>query len=1217
MQNNKLRETLAQRILVLDGAMGTMIQRYGLQEEDYRGERFKNSEHNQKGNNDLLCLTQPQVIRAVHEEYLVAGADIIETNSFSANNVSMVDYGLQEHVYELNYAAAQIAREVADEYTKKNPQKPRFVAGSIGPTNRSASMSPDVNNPSLRAVTFDDLVAAYTEQVRGLAEGGVDALLLETVFDTLNLKAGLFAATAYLQSSGRDIPVMASGTITDASGRTLSGQTLSAFLNSVSHVNLLSVGLNCALGAKQLRPFVEELSHIAPFLVSVYPNAGLPNQLGQYDQTKEEMAVIVEEYMQQGWVNIVGGCCGTTPGHIELFAKAAEKYKPRVAPVVAPVATFCGLEILKVDEHSNFINVGERTNVAGSKKFARLIREESYEEAIAIARNQVENGAQIIDVCMDDAMLDAESAMVKFLNLIASEPEIARVPLMIDSSKFEVVEAGLKCAQGKSIVNSISLKEGDEEFLRKAKLIHQYGAAAVVMLFDEQGQADTYERKIAIAGRSYKLLTKKINFPPQDIIFDPNILAIGTGIAEHDGYAVNFIKACEWIKKNLPYAKISGGVSNLSFSFRGNDTVREALHSVFLFHAIKAGMDMGIVNAGQLQVYSEIEPKLLELAENVVLNHHPDATERLIAYADEHRGDKLGEKTTGQDLAWRKASVEERLQYALVKGAVDFLDEDIADALKKYTPLEVIEQPLMNAMGVVGDLFGGGKMFLPQVVKSARVMKKAVSILQPYIEAAKANSSSAAKPTKVLLATVKGDVHDIGKNIVSVVLACNGFEIIDLGVMVSSEKILEMALAHKVDVIGLSGLITPSLEEMEHIASEMHKRGLNVPLLVGGATTSELHTAVKLDVSYPNGVSYVKDASRAAAAVRNVVQVNLKADTQKQQAEHYQNLRKLHEEANSKKEFLSLADARANKLKIEWSKEKIVQPGKLGITLIENVNICELDRYIDWTMFFYAWDVKGRYPEILQHAEKGAAAQQLFDDAKRMLNKLEKERQIQVKAVAGLFPANANGDDICVYNQERTEVVAKLPMQRQQIKHPAASPSISLADFIAPKDSGVQDYIGAFVVSVEPKDKQLVQQYKAAGDDYNALLVETLCDRLAEACTEYLHGQVCENIWGYDKTGKQGIRPAVGYPSYPDHSQKATIFALLDATKNIGTTLTESYMMMPASSVCGIMLASPHAHYFHVGNITTEQKQDYEVRKNHIKQHDLERPCCNLHRKTV
>ena len=1181
MQNNKLKEALAQRILILDGAMGTMIQRYGLKDEDYSGERFRNSKFNQKGNNDLLCITQPQIIQAIHAEYLSAGADIITTNSFSANAISMSDYGLQEYVYELSNTAAKIAKEVADKYTSQNPNKYRFVAGSLGPTNQSASMSPDVNNPSLRAVTFDDLVAAYTEQIKGLLEGGVDALLFETVFDTLNLKAGLFAADAYLRNNNYDVPIMVSGTIADISGRILSGQTLEAFVNSVSHINLLSIGLNCAFGAKQLKPFVGEMANIAPFFISVYPNAGLPNQLGQYDQPKEEMNIFVEEYMQEGWINIIGGCCGTTPAHIELFAKTAEKYKPRPLPQPATVTTFSGLEVLKIDENTNFINVGERTNVAGSKKFARLISEENHEEAIAIARNQVENGAAIIDICMDDAMLDAKSAMVKFLNLIASEPEIAKVPLMIDSSKFDVIEAGLKCVQGKSIVNSISLKEGESEFLRKAKLIRQFGAATVIMLFDEQGQADTYERKIAIAERSYNLLTQKIGFPPQDIIFDPNILAIGTGIAEHNNYAVNYIKSCEWIKKNLPHAKISGGVSNLSFSFRGNNAVREVLHSVFLYYAIKAGMDMGIVNAGQLQIYSEIEPKLLALAEDIVLNRCPDATESMITYANEHHENKLDDKHSERELAWRKTSVEERLQYALVKGMVDFLDEDISESLTKYNPLEVIEKPLMNAMATVGDLFGNGKMFLPQVVKSARVMKKAVSILQPHIEAEKAKSAATSnKPIKILLATVKGDVHDIGKNIVSVILACNGFEIIDLGVMVPSEKIIEMALSNQVDVIGLSGLITPSLEEMEHIADELHKREINIPLLVGGATTSELHTAVKLDAKYPNGVWHVKDASLAATVVYNVTQADLKTETQKQQAEHFQNLRQLHSEANSKKEFLSLAEARANKFKIDWSKEKITQPNKLGLTIFENIDVAELEKYIDWTTFLFAWNVKGRYPEILQNAEKGAAAQQLIDDANNMLNKLKKEQLLKIDAVVGLFPANSSDEDINVYDTERNAVLAKLVMQRQQTKQSNTLPNISLSDFIASEESGIRDYIGAFVVTVSPKNNQLEQQYKSAGDDYSVLLIKTLCDCLADACAEYSHKQVIENIWGYDKTGNQGIRPAVGYPSYPDHSQKVTIFNLLNATKNIGVTLTENYMMLPASSVCGIMLASQHSRYF-------------------------------------
>ena len=1173
MQQADIQHILAQRILVLDGAMGTLIQRYRLSEADFRGEQFKLSPHNQKGNNDLLCLTQPQVVREVYEQYLQAGADIITTNSFNANAISMADYGLQGEVHALNLSAARIAREAADIFSAKNPRKPRFVAGSIGPTNRSASMSPDVSNPALRAVTFDELAAAYAAQIKALDEGGVDLLLFETVFDTLNVKAGLFAAASCAQSGGRKIPIMVSGTITDASGRTLSGQTLEAFVCAVSHADLLSVGLNCAFGARQLKPFVQELSRIAPLMVSVHPNAGLPNQLGQYDQPKEEMAAVVEEYMQQGLVNIVGGCCGTTPEHIALLADAAQRYAPRAIPNIAPMSAYCGLEVLTVERRNNFINVGERTNVAGSKKFARLIHEAQYEEAVSIARNQVENGAQVIDVCMDDAMLDAQSAMVNFLNLIAAEPEISRVPVMVDSSKFEVLEAGLKCLQGKSIVNSISLKEGEEDFLRKATLVRRYGAAAVVMLFDEQGQADTYERKVAIAERSYRLLTQKINFPPQDIIFDPNILAVGTGIAEHNEYAVSYIRACEWIKKNLPYAKISGGVSNLSFSFRGNDAVREALHSVFLFHAVSAGMDMGIVNAGQLRAYSEVEPKLLQLAEDVVLNRRADATERLIAYADEVKGKAQDEKVSAQSLSWRKLSVEERLTHALVKGEVDFLEEDLADALKKYTPLEVVEQPLMQAMAVVGDLFGGGKMFLPQVVKSARVMKKAVALLQPHIAAAKAASPSEVKAAKVLLATVKGDVHDIGKNIVSVVLACNGFEIVDLGVMVSSEKIIESAVSGKVDAIGLSGLITPSLEEMERIAADVYRQRLGIPLLVGGATTSELHTAVKLDVLYPGGVSHVKDASRAAAAVRNATQRELRVEAQQRQAERYQHLRKLHEAASLKQEYLSLPEAQANRLKINWSKESAAPPKRLGVAVQRDAAIAQLMKHIDWTMFLYAWDIRGRYPEVLEHAEKGAAARQLIDDAKRMLQRLDEEKAISLRAVVGLFPAAADGDSIVVYNADRTQQLAVLPMQRQLQKRASGEPNLSLADFVAPKNAERQSCIGAFALSVEPHSKQLTQQYRAAGDDYSALLIETLCDRLAEAYADFLHEQV---------SGKRGIRPAVGYPAYPDHSQKATLFKLLNVTERIGTTLTETYMMKPASSLCGIMIDSPHARYFSI-----------------------------------
>jgi len=1201
-----IKKILTERILVLDGATGTMIQTYGLTESDYRGSRFAESKRNLRGHNDLLSLTRPDLISGIHEQYLKAGADIIETNSFNANAVSLLDYDMTELVYELNVAAAKLARAAADKQTLLTPEKPRFVAGSMGPTNKTASMSAEVSNPAARAVTFDDLVSAYREQVRGLRDGGVDLLLVETVFDTLNAKAALFAIEKEEEISGINLPIMISVTVADASGRTLSGQTLMAFLTSISHVNLLSCGLNCGFGAKQMRSFVEEMALNAPFFVSAHPNAGLPNQFGEYDELPETMAKTVEEYLQNGWINIIGGCCGTNPGHIAAIAALTKNYKPRVVPESRHETILSGLEPLTISPESNFINIGERTNVSGSKKFARLMREEKYEEALSVARNQVENGAQIIDVCMDDAMLDAKTAMVQFLNLIASEPEISKVPLMIDSSTWDVLEAGLKCVQGKSVVNSISLKEGKAEFLHKSRLVHRYGAAVVVMLFDEKGQADTFERKIAVAKLSYDLLVND-GFPAEDIIFDPNVLAIATGISEHDNYAVHFINACSWIKSNLPYAKISGGISNLSFSFRGNDTVREAIHSVFLFHAIKAGLDMGIVNAGQLIPYSEIDPTLLILTEDVVLNRRSDATEEMLTYAETL---KVGDKKESQDSekdVWRKLSVEERIEHSLVRGISEYLEEDLAKCLLKYpAAIDIIEQPLMNGMNKVGDLFGDGKMFLPQVVKSARVMKAAVAILEPTITAQK--KFGAAKPVKILLATVKGDVHDIGKNIVSVVLSCNGFEIIDLGVMVPGEKIISEAIAHQVDVIGLSGLITPSLEEMKRVCQALQQQGIDLPVMIGGATTSELHTAIKLDPVYPGRVFYVRDASRAASVLRNITDPLLRDDFSQKTAAQYENLRVLHERASHKNEYISLDMARQNALKIDWKAEKITAPATKGLLDWTDFPIEDIIPYIDWTYFFFAWDMRGTYPGILNHPQKGVEATKLFEDAKAILNDLAKNKQVRAKAVLGFFPAYSVGDDIFVEKEDKT---IRLPQLRNQRKQAEGQPNLCLSDFIAPKESQVDDYLGAFVVSISQVPSTLSSDYRSNGDDYTALMIETLTDRLAEAFTELLYKDARVKYWGFTPDDNlsledllackyRGIRPAIGYPSCPDHSEKENVLNLLEAGQRIGTRLTESYMMMPVSSTCGFMMANEHAKYFEVNQISAQQAEDYFTRKGKV-----------------
>lgn len=1208
--NTTIEKALRERILVLDGATGTMIQACGLTEKDYRGTLFTDYIKNLKGHNDLLCLTKPDAIIEIHEAYLNAGADIIETNSFNANAISLSDYGMANLSYEINRASAELARAAADRQTKLTPEKPRFVAGSMGPTNKTASMSAEVSNPAARSVTFDDLVEAYRVQVKGLRDGGVDLLLVETVFDTLNAKAALFAIKSEEEISGIKIPIMVSVTVADTSGRTLSGQTLMAFLNSVSHIDLLSCGMNCGFGASQMRPYIEEMAVNASFFVSLHPNAGLPNQFGEYDETPEAMANTLEEYLQKGWLNIVGGCCGTTPEHIAAIAEVAKKYKPRVVPAKKHLTVVSGLEPLLIHPKNNFVNIGERTNVSGSRKFARLMKDEKYEEALTVARQQVENGAQIIDICMDDAMLDAKPAMVQFLNLIASEPEIARVPIMIDSSKWEVLEAGLKCNQGKSIVNSVSLKEGEEEFLHKAKLVHQYGAAMVVMLFDENGQADSFERKKTVAKRCYDLLMG-IGFPAEDIIFDPNVLAIATGISEHDNYAVDFINACIWIKANLPYAKISGGISNLSFSFRGNDIVREAIHSVFLFHAIKAGLDMGIVNAGQLQPYDQINAKLLKLTEDVVLNRRSDATEEMLAYAEELKNE-AGEnrnviKENAEKNAWRQLTVEERVQYALVRGISEYLVEDINECLQIYpSAIDIIEKPLMDGMNIVGDLFGNGKLFLPQVVKSARVMKAAVAMLEPTILAQKKQQTTV--PVKILLATVKGDVHDIGKNIVSVVLSCNGFEIIDLGVMVPCEKIISEAVAHKVNAIGLSGLITPSLDEMKKVCQALQMQGFDIPVLLGGATTSELHTAIRIEPEYEGRVYHVKDASRAASALKNVTDKNLQKDFREETTKRYATVRKLYEQTRKKSDYLKLKEARQNKPIIDWSKEIIDIPAKPGLHHWTDFPIDEIIPYIDWTYFFYTWEMRGSFPALLDHPQKGVEARKLYDDAQALLKELSAEKKLRARAVIGFFPANSSGDDIYIRKNGKDIPFYQL---RDQRKHAEGEPNICLSDFIAPIESGVQDYIGGFVASVGQVPVNLSRQARELGDDYTALLIETLCDRLVEALAELLFYMVRKDYWGYapnevstlqDLIAEKyrGIRPAIGYPSCPDHSEKERLFNLLEASERIGTTLTESYMMQPASSVSGFMMANPKARFYNILHITKDQADDYFKRKGMV-----------------
>ena len=1185
----KIEEILKERILVLDGAMGTMIQRHTLEENDFRGDQFQGHACDLKGNNDLLSLTRPDIIQEIHEQYLEAGADIIETNTFSATRIAMADYAMEDAVYDINYHSARIAKLATAKYNELTPDRPRFVAGSIGPTNRTASISPDVNNPGFRAVSFDDLVESYYEQVHGLAEGGVDILLVETVFDTLNCKAALYAIMQYFNEKDIELPVMVSGTITDASGRTLSGQNVEAFWNSISHAPLLSVGLNCALGATQLKQYIHELSRVADINISAHPNAGLPNEFGEYDESPEFMASVIEEFLKEGLINIIGGCCGTTPEHVKAIAELAEKYSPREIPEVQDLPRFSGLEPLTIFPESNFVNVGERTNVTGSLKFARIIKEGDYEEALSVARHQVEGGAQMIDVNMDEGLLDSEDAMTKFLHLIASEPDISRLPIMIDSSKWSVIEAGLKCTQGKSVVNSISLKEGEEVFKDHARKVRFYGAAVIVMAFDEKGQADSLERRKEICARAYRILTEEVGFPPHDIIFDPNILTVATGIEEHDNYAVDFIETVRWIKANLPGALVSGGVSNISFSFRGNNLVREAMHSAFLFHAIRAGLDMGIVNAGMIEVYEEIDKELLERVEDVLLNRRKDSTERLIDFAQTAKQKK---QVVKQDDEWRKQPVGERLSHALIKGIVDYIDQDVEEARQSYEkPLQVIEGPLMDGMNKVGDLFGAGKMFLPQVVKSARVMKKAVAYLLPYLEEEKVGGNTSAG--KILMATVKGDVHDIGKNIVSVVLGCNNYEIIDLGVMVPMDKILEAAVEHEVDIIGLSGLITPSLDEMVYVAREMEYRNMDIPLLIGGATTSRVHTAVKINPEYSKPVIHVNDASRSVSVANNLL--NKDQDYLEGIKSEYEKLKEGYHSRSSKKEFLSLPEAQKNRLELNWNEFTPIEPQVKGNQVFLDIPLEDLVTYIDWSPFFATWELAGRFPNILEDDIVGKEATELYKDAREVLDEIIRDRSLQARAVIGIYPAQSDGEESVLL-----ETGDRFHFNRQQIKKKEGIANLSLADYIAPQTSGKQDFIGGFAVTAGIGLEKLVEQCKKDHDDYREIMVKALADRLAEALAEKMHEDVRKSHWGYAPEESldneelisekyKGIRPAPGYPACPDHTEKNTLFKLLNVTDSIGIELTESLAMYPAASVCGWYFANPDSKYFGVGKIGKDQ----------------------------
>jgi 5-methyltetrahydrofolate--homocysteine methyltransferase len=1222
---SKFEELLASKILFIDGAMGTMIQAYKLEEEDYRGERFANWPSDLKGNNDLLSLTQPDKIAAIHAAYLEAGADIIETNTFNSTSISMADYDMESLSAEMNRASASIARKVADDFTKQNPSKPRFVAGVLGPTNQTCSLSPDVNDPGYRKVTFKQMQDAYLDSARAMVEGGVDIILVETIFDTLNAKAALFAIELLFDELGKCYPVMISGTIADASGRTLTGQTTEAFYNSLKHIKPVSIGLNCALGPKQLRPYIEELSNIADCYVSVHPNAGLPNEFGGYDETPEDMVTELAEWADEGFINIVGGCCGTSPAHITKMVDELSHKTPRKKPNIKPACRLSGLEALTIEESSLFANVGERSNVTGSAKFLRLIKEDDFEAALNVALEQVNNGAQIIDVNMDEGMLDSKAAMVRYLNLLASEPDISRLPIMIDSSKWEVIEAGLQCIQGKCVVNSISMKEGEEIFKQQAILAKRYGAAIIVMAFDEEGQADTVERKFSICERAYKILTEELDFPPEDIIFDPNIFAIGTGIEEHNNYGIDFIEATALIKKNLPYALVSGGVSNVSFAFRGNNTVREAIHAAFLYKAIQAGMDMGIVNAGQLVIYDDVAPKLLKAVNDVVLNSDDQATDRLLAIADDYQTDgKVVEQVQDE---WRDFSVNERLSHALVKGLTEYIEEDSEEAYQNSaSALDVIEGPLMDGMNVVGDLFGSGRMFLPQVVKSARVMKKSVAYLMPFIEQEKAEKEKAGQSTKsvgrILMATVKGDVHDIGKNIVGVVLQCNGFEVIDLGVMVPCDKILAAVKEHQCDMIGLSGLITPSLDEMVHVAKEMKRLDFDIPLMIGGATTSKVHTAVKIAENYPEIVVHVSDASRAVGIASRLYNDQGRAELHAELKVEYAEKRQIHQQKLKARKLLSLEKSRENKAVVDWSDYQITKPSFEGVRIFDDYDLSTLVPRIDWAPFFRSWELAGSFPRILTDEVVGESATALYEDALLMLEKIISEKWLSAKAVLGFFPANSVNDDIEVYSsKDRTETLCKLHHLRQQNDRNSNSnnnslntriinkqPNYCLTDFIADKESRVDDYIGAFAVTAGIGIDEHVERFESDYDDYSAIMLKALADRLAEAFAEHLHEKVRKELWGYAKnenlTNEQlikekylGIRPAPGYPACPDHTEKQTLWALLEPEKNIGLNLTESYAMYPTAAVSGWYFAHPEARYFGLGKIKSDQVIDYAKRK--------------------
>ena len=1205
----RLTGLLAENILVLDGAMGTMIQEFELDEADFRGQRFKEHSLPLRGNNDLLTLTQPEKIASIHRAFLDAGADLIETNTFNSTSISQADYGMESLVRELNFSAARLAHKEAALATAKTPQKPRYVVGSIGPTNRTASLSPDVNRPDFRNISFEELRVAYIEAALGLLEGGADILMVETVFDTLNCKAALVAIDDAFTEIGYRVPVMISGTITDASGRTLSGQTVAAFWNSVRHAKPVSIGLNCALGATELRPWLQELSRVAECLVSVHPNAGLPNELGEYDDTPEQMSAVLADFAAEGLINLAGGCCGTRPEHIKAIAETLKDKPPRTPPEASPYCRLAGLEPLTLSPDLNFINVGERTNVTGSAIFRRLIQADDFEAAVAVARQQIENGAQIIDINMDEGLLDGKAVMTRFLHQIASEPDIARVPVMLDSSRWEVLEAGLACLQGKGVVNSISLKEGEAAFIAQARTILRFGAAVIVMAFDENGQADSLEKRVSFCERAWDLLTRTVGFPPEDIIFDPNIFAVATGIEEHNSYGIDFIEATRRIKKSCPGALISGGVSNISFSFRGQDRVREAIHSVFLYHAIHAGMDMGIVNAGQLEVYDEIDPALREAVEDVVLNRRADSTDRLLELAQGFQGTN---KTEAVDEAWRQKPVEQRLKHALVKGINTFIKEDTEEARgKSATALAVIEGPLMDGMNVVGDLFGDGRMFLPQVVKSARVMKQAVAVLIPYIEEEKRKAgTSKERQVRILMATVKGDVHDIGKNIVGVVLSCNHYEVIDLGVMVSAEVILETAIREKVDIIGLSGLITPSLEEMRHVASEMQRRGMDQPLMIGGATTSPLHTALRIDPEYSNGVFWVKDASRAVGVARKLSHADKRKELTASVAQDYAEMRDRRARGSSRKPPVGIDEARNNAFSPKWSEAVVSQPAKPGLHVFEDITLKELVPLIDWTPFFQTWEMQGRYPDILEDTHKGEAARSLFADAQAMLQKIVDEKWLRARATIGIFPAAANGDDVVLYTDEsRQHEMQRLNFLRQQKAKASGRHNRCLADYIAPQSAGLQDHIGLFAVTAGLGIEEKLAEYEKVHDDYNAIMLKALADRLAEALAEHTHLRVRRTLWAYEPQESltnealiaeqyRGIRPAPGYPACPDHSEKEKIFELLDAQHNSRMELTSGYAMLPAASVSGYYFAHPQSSYFVLGNILEDQLEDYAKRKN-------------------